>query len=260
MAKVLNVIVTHQNPDEVANMLAWWRGLPVSGDLLIAYGGDRETFAAIEEKQKVFIEDERLRTADHQRERQSYQAVVVAASRWMEGRDFTHVHLAEFDQIPVVANLNQRQITRMNDCGADLLVHFLKRIDGTSNPHFLCHASDDSFEAFWRRISLREDPRVTLSGLGCGLFWKREVFDKVASLCEIPLIYLEIFFPTAAHHLGYRVQDFGDQNEFAHPDNRFEKGEPLVRLTRPGKAWYLHPVKDWWGEPRALPGPSGRGT
>ena len=49
---------------------------------------------------------------------------------------------------------------------------------------------------------------------GSGKFGKREAFSAVGSQKEPFPIYVEIFLPTVAHHLGFRVRDYGAQDKF----------------------------------------------
>jgi hypothetical protein len=57
-------------------------------------------------------------------------------------------------------------------------------------------------------------------------------------------MYVEIFPPTLAHHLGYRLRDYGPQTRFVrHIGDRLSEIEP----ARQSGAWTLHPVKSRWG-------------
>ena len=104
MSRVLNVVLAHQPPAEIARLAAWWGHVAPAESLLIVHGGDETDFPAIAVRHKVHVSSARLRTDDHPRERQGYTEVFAAASEWMKGRDFTHVYLAEFDHLPLVAD------------------------------------------------------------------------------------------------------------------------------------------------------------
>jgi hypothetical protein len=47
---------------------------------------------------------------------------------------------------------------------------------------------------------------TVLSMMGTGSFRRKEAFGAVATLPEEVLVFLELFRPTAAHHLGFRVR------------------------------------------------------
>ncbi len=49
---------------------------------------------------------------------------------------------------------------------------------------------------------------------GSGSFWTREAFCAVCAVEEPFPIYMELYLPTLAHHLGFRVRDFGEQDRF----------------------------------------------
>jgi hypothetical protein len=245
MSGVLNLIVTHQPSDAVARMTQHWNQCVAPDSILIAYGGPRKEFDFVHNRQKIFIDDPRLRTRDHQRELQSYTGLFRTAARWLDvnGRDFQFVHFAEYDHVPLVNDLNTRQIERLKSERADVLGFGLGRIDDTNQPHFLYHINNPEFTCFWRRITRRADPEVVLSIFGSGSFWTREAFCAVA-LAEEPFpMYTEIYLPTMAHHLGFRVRDFGDQDRFAR-----ELGDATddINDARAEGAWTLHPVKHLW--------------
>jgi hypothetical protein len=116
-------------------------------------------------------------------------------------------------------------------------------VDGTSNPHFLYHVANPAFVSHWSKITVRSDPDVVLSMFGSGSFWTTEAFRAVAAMEEPFPMYMEIYLPTRAHHLGFRVRDFGEQNRFVHV-LKDETG--CVDQAREEGAWTLHPVKRLW--------------
>jgi hypothetical protein len=244
----LNVLLTHQTPAEVAAMLAGWAECAPRESLLVAYGGTRELFGDIAHPHKVLIDSPQLRTRDHQREKQSYAAVFTAAADWLRGRSFSQVHFTEYDQVPLVPDLNARQIARLESEQADVLGFRVRRVDGTNYANYLYHAADARFHRLWESTSCRLDRRVTLRMTGTGSFWTRAAFEAVAARPDPFPIYLELYLPTLAHHLGFRVRDWGEQN----PDvqNLGDFTHELEAAKSRG-AWTLHPVKKLWTE-RAL--------
>src|SRR5205807_8230216 len=99
------------------------------------------------------------------------------------------------------------------------------------------------FRSYWHSISCREDSEVVLSFFGSGSFWTREAFSAVAAMREPFPIYMEIYLPTLAHHLGFRVRDFGEQNRFV---GVLEDETDRIEQSRQEGAWTLHPVKRLW--------------
>ncbi len=246
MSRVLNLLLTHQPAPAVARMVAWWCDHCPAENILLVFNGAESDFARLEHPQKVRVDDPRLRTVLHSRERQSYTGVFRVASEWLAGRDFTHVHLAEYDHLPLVPDLAERQLARLEEERADVLGFQLARVDGTNQPHLLYHADLPGFFPFWREVSVRADKGVVLSMFGSGSFWTRRAFDAVAAPPETVPIYLELYLPTLAHHLGYRVRDWGAQNRFISSLGNFV--DRIDEARRAG-AWALHPVKTLWTRP-----------
>ncbi|MGI8820705.1 MAG: hypothetical protein ACR2ID_07560 [Chthoniobacterales bacterium] len=226
-------------------MVNYWSEHVPRQSILLAYGGERKAFDAITHSQKFFVEDPRLRTRDHQREYQSYSGLLRGAADALRAADscFEFLHFAEYDHLPLSRDVNAKQIERLNAEGADLLGFHVRRVDETNYPHYLYHISNPDFPSFWGAISRREEPEVVLSMFGSGSFWRREAFLAVADATEPFPIYLEIYLPTLAHHLGFRVRDFGEQNRFVRALGDRTRS---VGRERQAGGWTLHPVKRLW--------------
>jgi hypothetical protein len=241
MNSVLTLLLSHQPSAELESLLRIWQQVAGEKNVLLAYGGDKNQFARIGFESKIFIDDPGLRTRDHQRERQSCSAVLREAARWMKSRpQFQYLHFVEYDHIPLIADLYTRMIGRLESEKADVLAFHLRRVDGTSDAHYLHHANEPRFHDFFSAITRRTDPEVVLAMLGTGSFWKREVFEAVTSRAEPFPIYFELYLPTLAHHLGYRLRDLAEQNAFV-----WHVGDFSQRLhhCRTSGAWTAHPVK-----------------
>lgn len=241
MSQVLNLVLTHQAPDQIARMLAYWRDYCAPENLLIAFEGSEANFHSIQHPAKVRIDDPRLRTRDHGRERQSYSGVFRAASGWLRDQPHTHVLFVEYDHLPLRTDLNARQLDRLAEEGADVLGVSVARVDGTSWPHNLYHVGLPGFFEYWAGLSVRTDKALILHMFCSGSFWTRKAFDAVAQTQEPYPIYLEIFLPTAAHHLGFRVRDWGEEaSRFISNLGNFAD---RMEEARQAGAWTIHPVK-----------------
>lgn len=238
------LLLAHVPPADMEILLERWRSYcaPPS-QLFLCYGGTRENFDAIAYEPKVFIDDPRLRTRDHQRQKQSYSQIFAKTALWLrEHPELEYVYLAEFDHWPLVADIGERLVQRMQEEGADVLGHELARRDRTSCPYYLSHLSDARFLPWLKSISRRSDPGAVFNMFGSGSFWSREAFLAVANLGEPFPMYLETYLPTAAHHLGFRMRDFQEQNRFISAQgNRYDELEE----ARGKGAWTIHPVKTW---------------
>jgi hypothetical protein len=250
MSERLTIILTHQPESLVAAMEDWWRREQPGPDILIAYGGTREQYEKLRVPARVFVDDNRLRTRDHQRERQSFGGVFSAVNEWLGAHpQYRLIHLTEFDCIPLCGDLFARLEARLATERADVLGCRLERVDGTNHPHFLYHSADPDFAPFLRRLSVRTDPSVVLAMLGCVSFWKREAFSAMAEKGEDSPLYLEIALPTIAHHLGFRVRGLTDQSPWVQPMGDFS---PRLDELRRAGAWMAHPVKGFWERLAAL--------
>lgn len=245
MNSVLNLILSHQPAGAVMKMVDYWKHYVPIESILIAYGGTRGGFETVEHQNKFFVDDPRLRTRDHQHELQSYTRLFQSAAEFLKtrGDQFRFVHFAEYDHLPLVPDLNERQIARLAAEGAELLAFHVHRVDDTNNPHFLYHAADEKFMNHWARITRRSEPEVVLSMFGSGSFWSRDAFLSMCAMDEPFPIYMELYLPTLVHHLGFRVRDFGEQNRFVQV---LTDATADVDQARTEGAWTLHPVKRLW--------------
>jgi len=242
MSNVLNVLLSHQAPSEVDRLADYWNSLLGPGNVLVAYGGGRNSFNQIRFGNKVFIEDPNLRTWDHQREAQSYTAIFKEASTWLRRcpNEVKFITLFEFDHLPLVRDLNERQVDRLSAEQADVLAYHLARVDDTSQAHYLHYAANADFARFFQKLSVRKATATVLSMFGTGACWTREAFDAVAAFDEPFPVYFEIYLPTLAHHLGFRVRDYGEQDRFV--SNLGDRSDEIESARKQG-AWTLHPVK-----------------
>jgi len=155
-SRVINVVLCHQDAKTVETLLDLWHQTTSTDSILIAHGGARSDFETIKHRNKIFLDDPRLRVRDKQRERQSYHGIWRATSQWLTSspHNFDFVHVIEFDHVPLVEDLNERQIELLNNEKADVLAYHLQRIDQTSHPHYLYHRRNPRFHGFFREISV----------------------------------------------------------------------------------------------------------
>ena len=241
MKRVLNLVLTHQSADQINRMLAWWRQHVPTADILLALTNRATDLSKLEHPHHIIVDSPRLHTRDHQRELQSYSPVFVEAARWLRDQAFDYVHFAEYDQVPLLADFNARQLAHLEAEKADVLCFNLARVDDTNHPHYVYHKSDPRFHPFWESISCRTDRRTVLSMFGTGSFWSRGAFEAVAAQPEPFRMYLEIWLPTVAHHLGYRVRPFVGTEAAGFIMGPYRK--QLLDTARARGAWTVHPIK-----------------
>jgi hypothetical protein len=239
--KVLNLIITHKGGEQAERLLRIWRECSSGENVWLIFGGSRQDFETIDYPKKLFIDDPGLRTQDHQREKQSYAGILKACVPVIERESPDFVYLCEYDHLPAVSDLNERQIRALREDGADVMAHSLIRTDRTCWPIALSHESEPSFHPFWESVSLRDDPDVVLWMFGSGSFWTREAFMAVASRPQEIPCYFEVYLPTLAHHLGFRVRNWKGSDHLIH--NLPAPGFTLEAARRQG-CWTVHPVKE----------------
>lgn len=221
----------------------WHLFCPSPSQILLCYGGSLEDFDRIRHTPKIFIDDGRLRTRDHQREKQSYTHLFQKVLIWLQAHpECGYLYLAEYDHWPLVKDLGRRLVERLHFENADILGHELIRVDQTSHPYYLYHLSDPRFSSWLKEISQHRGEEMVFSMFGSGSFWTREAFTAIGKIGEPFPIYLELFLPTLAHHLGFRLRDFQEQNRFiSAKGDRYRE----IDIALKSGAWTLHPVKTW---------------
>jgi hypothetical protein len=242
------VLLTHEDSLRVKRMVDYWHESTHPAVIVVAYGGPRGEFDKLECR-KVFIEDPRLRTRDHQRERQSYTGVLRGALEEIANDNWEWLYLAEYDMLPLDQRLFERLENRARYEGADLLGHRMWRLDDTLHPHFASHLFTSKWMEWIETISTRSDPQVILSCMGCGQFWHREALQNVIALGEPECAYLELQLPTVAHHLGYRARGLAHQDQFI--SNHVVEGASPDLLRSTG-GWVMHPLKDLWSSAESI--------
>lgn len=235
-------LLTHQPAVKVRKMIDHWSSL-FSGEVVIIYGGPKEEYAKIEHPLKALVEDPKLKTCDHPRERQSYTEVFRAAAEVIKGLEAKYVYFTEYDQVPFDVCFLEDLLEQMQTTNADLLCSVLKRVDGTNHPHYLNHQYDGGLQKQVGVISVRHNKKLILTCLGFGQCWRRSVFLEVASVKSISEVYLELWIPTIAHHLGYKVRSMCMDPQWNTHDGLIDR-EQLDKCDK--KPFIVHPLKDYW--------------
>ena len=227
---VLLVLLDHRDPASVEKTISLWKKAGFdSENLLLAYGGGRDSFDKITHPNKFLLTESRHRTSDHQRERQSYREIFSRANEWLPSRSFTHILFQEYDHLPLVTDLPTRLLRCLAEERADILAYHLGRVDASTSPHWLSTVTDTC------------EKKVALSMLGTGHFWRREAWESVAADNTLADWYLELDLPTTAHRAGYRLREIPSQGKFV---QNLEKNRPSPADAIASGAWTIHPVKD----------------
>ena len=239
--KVMNIVLTHLGGAHFKRLMDRWSHVSSPESVWVAFGGSRSEFDLLDYPRKVFIDDPGLRKSDNQRDKQSYTGVFRAMTEAIRSFSPDFIHLCEFDHVVLVPDLNARQVEEMTREQADVMGHLLVRMDNSGHYFHLYHESDERFAPFWERLSLREEKGVVLNMFGSGSMWTRQAFLAVASKAEEIPCYLELYLPTLAHHLGYRVRCWRESMHMI--SNLPSSMINLETAVRRG-CWTIHPIKD----------------
>lgn len=236
------LILTHQPASTVDKMVLGWQGL-VEGEIVVLYGGPRAEYEKIQHAGKSFVDDSRLVTRDHQRERQSYDGVFAQAQQHVENSDAQFVYFTEFDHIPMRSDVAAHLEQQMEESALDFMGSGVHRIDGTNHPHWLNHAHDGELETVLSDLSVRSNTKVILTAFGFGQCWRRDAFLKFAAVRQDAKVYLELWIPTVAYHLGLRVGATRSDLEWNTPTGVIDEVR-LAAMTE--KPFFVHPLKQYW--------------
>jgi hypothetical protein len=240
---LLTAIITHLPAERVEAQLEYLRGLDPQARFAICHGGKREEFDRLRHRPALFIEDPSLRGPIDD---QSYDAVLGGLHEHVVADDpgIDLVYMIEYDQLILQAGFESLLREAVEASGADFLAKNCIRRNDTNWFHFHRFRGDAALNAYFRRISVREDPEARYGCLGSGMLMTRDALARFAALPEPPPSYLELFIPTAMHHLGLRVDDF-DRSGGLYADVRWRpefSTEEAIAAKRAGRT-FAHPFK-----------------
>ena len=134
MSEVCTILLTHQSAEQVDRMLRYWDRITPRSDVFVAFGGSRDDFNRISHPHRALIDSPRLKTRDHQREKQSYAPVFQAAWESLKSQDCRYVHFIEYDHVPLVEDFHERMISFLEKERCDLAGFHVAQIDASSTP------------------------------------------------------------------------------------------------------------------------------
>lgn len=235
------VVLTHESAISVTNMLNHWRDIGCQR-VVVIHGGSYEEFLKIEWEECYFINSDRIRTKDHQRERQSYSDVFKLIFESLSLDGIENLYFTEYDQIPLRSRFVDEIESRALENRGGVLFSGLKRVDGTSNAIWLNHLYTGELVDEIERCSVMGNKRI-LSAYGFGQLWSISAFCKVAQHQSQPLVYLELWLPSIAYHLGCSVGELGLDCEYnSHLCQDFD----VEKMVESKLACVIHPVKNFF--------------
>lgn len=242
LERSLVVLLAHQPAREVAAMLKYWKSVIGDVSIVVVYGGrSRSEFDAIDAPFKFFAPSARLRTKDHQRDRQSYHDVFATTAELVARSGKERVLFCEADHFPVDPKYIEHLESIVHSEEADVLFHYLKRVNQTNWPIWLAESHGSMLNDWFGQHSVRAgDMGTMLWAFVSGSYWTSSAWIECARHPEPFPVYLEIWLPSLMHHLGYRLREIPGQKEFVR--NVVAREVTRTRALAAG-SWTIHPVK-----------------
>ena len=242
---VLTAVLTHLPARLVEEQLAYLHALAPGERFVICHGGRRSDFDDLGGRDDaIFIDDPSLRGPHFDKSvNDTLRALHAAYVR--DDPEVDHVYVVEYDHTILRPDFAASLTQLAETTGAGLLAKWASPRNDTNWPHYLAARDDATLNAWIDRVSRREDKALRLGCLGTGLFFRRDAFDAFCTAADAPDGYVELFVPTAIHHLGYDVVDV-DAISDLYLDVRwlpeYDAGE-VRELKRSGRT-FVHPFKD----------------
>lgn len=241
---VLTALMTHLDAPRVHAQLDYLHALAPGSRFVVCHGGERSEFGRLEIEDAVFIEEPTLREPSGE---QSHNEVFQRVHEgWV--RDDPDVELAyfvEFDHLILRPDFEELLTAAAEQVGAGLMAKWAGPRDDTNWPHSLRYRDDDRVNRFFDSISRREDAGRRLGCLGNAMLFRRDALGALCALEDPPHVYVEMYVPTALHHLGFEVADFdvhGDLHMGVRWRPEFSVDEAIA-AKQAGRA-FVHPFKE----------------
>ena len=240
---ILTAILTHLDAASVEAQLSYLRSVAPGSRFVVCHGGSRADFDGVAPEDGLFVDDPSLRGPHFDKSiNDTLAAVFDACVR--DDPDVDHVYLVEYDHLILSGDFEERLRELAERTGAGLLAKNATVRDDTNWSHLLRLRHDEGLNAYIERISVRDDPGERWGCLGTGLLLRRDALTAFCALADPPPSYVELFVPTAVHHLGFDVVDVDAVSDL-YTDVRwlpeFGVGEALA-AKRAGRA-FVHPFK-----------------
>lgn len=242
---VLTAVLTHLPAPLVRAQIDYLARVAPDERFVVCHGGKRSDFddLAPGQGEAVFIDDASLRGPHFEK---SLNATLGALHSQYVRDDpgVDHVYVIEYDHLILRPDFAESLTALARRTGAGLLAKSASPRNDTNWPHYLAARDDARLNAWIDRVSTREDKAMRLGCLGTGLFFRRDAFESFCAVEGAPPAYVELFVPTAVHHLGYKVVDVDAVSDL-YADVRWLPEYDLdgVRSARRAGRAFVHPFK-----------------
>jgi hypothetical protein len=203
---LLNLLWTHLDASAVDRQLEYLRLLAPRSRFVVCHGGQRQDFDGITHPDKLFIDDDTLRTRAAWNQ-SAFKMLDSAREAFVAGTDIEAVFLFEYDHLVLRRDFERALKQLLDLSGADFLAKTCVPKDTNNWVHAIRARHDAEFMAFLRQISTRDDPARLYGCLGTGFVIRRTALEALLAVTPPALDYHELYLPTVLHHLGFRLAD-----------------------------------------------------
>ena len=240
---LLTVLLTHLDRARVEAQLAHMRAVAPAVRFAAVHGGRRADFEGLSSGDAVFVEDPTLRGPHF--DKSLNDTIRAIHERWVrDDPEVDLVYLVEYDHLILRGDFEEALRAVVARTGAGLVAKNATRRNDTNWSHFLKVRHDRRLNDYIASITTRDDPLVRWGCLGTGLLLTRDALEAFCALPDPPPYYVEMFVPTAIHHLGFRVVDMDAVSDLYASVRwlpEFDLEEALT-AKRAGR-YFVHPFK-----------------
>lgn len=256
---LLNLLWTHLDGPTVDRQLAYLHTVAPRSRFVVCYGGGREDFEDIHHEEKLFIEDPSLRTTIA-RDQSPIEMLSRVHDGFVADGEVDAIFMLEYDHVVLRGDFELAIEQLLEASEADFLGKTCVLKDGSNWIHGIRARRDPEFQAFLRRITVRDEPPRLYGCLGTGFVMRRRALEALVAVAPAQLVYHEMYLPTVLYHLGYRIADI-DKISDIYEQVLFEPPTTLAQALEAKRQghFFVHPFKDvhLLDEVLRAPGPDG---
>jgi hypothetical protein len=241
---LLSLLWTHLDGSAVNRQLAYLRAVAPQSRFVVCHGGRRDDFDAVHHEEKVFIEDPSLRTAIA-RDQSAIEMLTRVHDDFVANDGVDAIFMVEYDQLVLRGDFEVAMEELLEASGADFLGKTCVLKDASNWIHAIRARHDPDFQAFLRRVTVRDEPPRLYGCLGTGFVMRRRALEALIAVDPPQLVYHEMYVPTVLYHLGFRLADI-DQISHVYDEVTFEPVKTLAQVLEAKRQghFFVHPFKD----------------
>ncbi len=262
---LLNLLWTHLDAPAVDRQLEYLRRLAPRSRFVVCHGGQRDDFDEITHPDKLFIDDDTLRT-DNAWNQSAFKLLECAHQAFVAGTDIETVFLFEYDHLVLRGDFELALQQLLDLSGADFVAKTCVTKDTNNWVHAIRARHDPEFMAFLGQISTRDDPARLYGCLGTGFVIRRAALEALLAVTPPTLDYHELYLPTVLHHLGFRLADVDELSDI-YDEVAYLPAKTLSQVLEAKRRghFFVHPFKQLRhldriarapGPPPRVPGPA----